>query len=159
MRVSVPWLERAYTPLAAVGTPMVTHGGSNVASAENPTFWNPSAWKVATNSRELPGPNVAVVLAWAPLIVRRPEPTAAVPPVQGDELPDVHPAGKALPVNSAISAGLRITSPSETSDAVVFVSNVPAEKSATVVSVKLAGSPPVVKLHVASAPSGLPATS
>src|SRR5664280_916962 len=52
-----------------------------------------------------------------------------------------------------------MTSPPVMLETAVFASSVPAEKSATVVSVRVTMGAAVVKLQVASAPSGLPEKS
>ena len=65
------------------------------------------------------------------------------PPPQGAPL---QPAGSADPENSSFTAAARMTSPSATCETRVFASSVPAEKSATVVSVSRTRRPrPVVK--------------
>src|SRR5690349_6499557 len=73
-------LLRAYTASPAVPLPTVTHGAPNAAPVARPTFWNGSPRNVATNSIELPGPKVALLVRPYPSIDTRPPPTASLPP-------------------------------------------------------------------------------
>src|ERR1700730_15226391 len=98
--------------------------------------------KVATNSKELPGPKKALVPMRAPSEMSEPPATLELPPVPYGELN--HPDGSAVPENSAPTVGARVTSPSAVWEMYVFTSGVPALKSATVVSVKLTGAGGVV---------------
>src|SRR6185436_8649257 len=75
----------------------------------------------------------------APSTVRRPEETPKLPPPgQGTPALPVQDAGSVVPPNSSSTVGVRMTSPPEICDTLVFAPVVPAEKSATVVSTNAA---------------------
>ena len=133
------------------------HGGSESKVPAKPTCSKAAAPNVATNSRALPGPKEASVAARAPSTVSWPPETATDPPPP--HAAPVQPAGSAEPENSSFTAGARMTSPSAICETRVFASSVPAEKSATVVSVAEPVIAPVVNVHVSSDPSALPEAS
>src|SRR5437899_7169831 len=89
--------------------------------------------KVATNYRDWPAEENAVVPAAAPLTLSKPPETVAEPPPPQVEL--VQSAGRAVPKNSHPAAGLRITSPLAVCATAVPASVCPALKSAAMVSV------------------------
>ncbi len=101
----------------------------------SPAFWNVAAPKVAMNSIEIPGEYDASVFARAPSTVSKPPETVEAPPPPQAVLDQ--PGGRAAPPNSALTVGVRITSPFAIWETAVFAPGVPAEKSATVVSPRL----------------------
>ena len=122
----------------------------------NATCWKEAAPKVASKSSEWPAAKVALVPAKAPSTCSAPPETVALPPAPPPWLSQVwlpQPAGSPGPAeNSWPSAGFRMTSPLLISEMYVLASGVPAPKSETVVSVKLADG--VVKLRGAAGGSG-----
>ena len=118
----------------------------------NATCWKVAAPKVASKSSEWPAAKVALVPAKAPSTCSAPPETVALPPLPPPWLSQVwlpQPAGSPGPAeNSWPSVGFRMTSPLLISEMYVLASGVPAPKSETVVSVKLAEG--VVKLAAAA---------
>src|SRR5690242_8749289 len=129
--VAVPEFVRANSDPPPNVVSMAHGAASNVSP--KPACWNALPLKVATNSSECPAVALAIVPARAPSTTSAPPDTVAVPPGLHDV--DDQSAGNAVPENSLPAAGLRITSPPAVSATYVWPSDVPAPKSAAVVSV------------------------
>ena len=157
MLIVVLPIERAQRAVDVLLVLKIANGELKAASTTNPTCWKAAAPNVATNSRTRPEPKAVSVVARAPSTVSCPPETVVVPPAA--QVAADQPEGSEDPENSRFTVGARITSPPAICETTVFAPVVPAEKSATVVSVAVTTGAAVVKLHVASAPSALPEKS